>query len=234
MGRSVYPTGWFIVVVHHVITRSLPSSESSIRSLASGPQPAHVTTECDWLAKQCVVLARLCSALESISFCLKQLSCTGRSTYVSVLTSSLMWYSVCCGESDNVLVVGAPHIRIYSANQRWIQLLDEHSKTSSPMRAAVAWDNYLPLAEHSRSGTPLRLIYRACEEVRGWVATGYDDAVLWGGREADLRTATIPSLPGSFPLFKSMRIAAGTWESCIRQLTVLKFFYHKKALLLFL
>jgi len=150
----------------------------------------------------------------------------GRSTCVSVLTSSLMWYSVCCGESDIVLVVGVPHIWIYSANRRWIQLLDEHSKTSSPMRAAVAWDNYLPSAEHSRSGTPLCLIYRACEEVRGRVATGYDDAVLWGGREADLRTVTIPSLPGSFPSFKSIRIAAWTWESYIRQLTVgvFKFF----------
>ena len=49
-----------------VIRRSLPSGESSILSLASGPQPAHVTTECDRLVKQCVVLARLCSALESI------------------------------------------------------------------------------------------------------------------------------------------------------------------------
>jgi len=66
----------------------------------------------------------------------------GRSRYVSMLTSSLMWYSVCCGESDNVLVVGAPNIRIYSANRRWIQLLDEHPKTSSTMRAAVAWDIY--------------------------------------------------------------------------------------------
>ena len=54
--------------------RSLASGESSILSLASGPQPAHVTTECDRLAKQCVVLARLCSALESISFCQKQLN----------------------------------------------------------------------------------------------------------------------------------------------------------------
>ena len=136
-----------------------------------------------------------------------------------------IFYSVCCGESDIVLVVGAPHLRIYSVNRRWIQLLNEHSKTSSPMRAAVAWDNYLPSAEHSRSGTPLRLIYRACEEVRGRVATGYDDTVLWGGREAVLRTATIPSLPESFPS-KSIRIAAGTWKSCTRQLTVgvLKFF----------
>jgi len=53
-------------VVRHVIRRSLASGESSILSLASGPQPAHVTTECDRLVKQCVVLARLCSALESI------------------------------------------------------------------------------------------------------------------------------------------------------------------------
>ena len=50
------------------IRRSLTSGESSILSLASGPQPAHVTTECDRLVKQCVVLARLCSALESIFF----------------------------------------------------------------------------------------------------------------------------------------------------------------------
>ena len=34
-----------------VIRRSLPSGESSILSLASGPQPAHVTTECDRLVK---------------------------------------------------------------------------------------------------------------------------------------------------------------------------------------
>ena len=31
--------------------RSLASGESSILSLASGPQPAHVTTECDRLVK---------------------------------------------------------------------------------------------------------------------------------------------------------------------------------------
>jgi len=200
---------------------------SSILSLASGPQPAHVTTECDRLVKQCVVLARLCSALESISFCQSQLSCTVVKTFeidvfqhVNVKLNAI-FYTICCGESDIVLVVGAPRLRIiYSANRRWIQLLDEHSKTSSPMRAAVAWDNYLPSAEHSRSGTPLRLIYRACEEVRGRVATGYDDVVLWGGSEAVLRSATIPSLPGSFPSFKPIRIVAGTWESCIRQLTV--------------
>jgi len=102
----------------------------------------------------------------------------GRSTYVSVLTSSLMWYSVCCGESDIVLVVGAQRLRIFSANRHWIQLLDEHSKTSSPTRAAVAWGIYLPLAEHSRSGTPLHSIYRACEEVRGRVATGYNCEAL--------------------------------------------------------
>ena len=41
------PTGGFIVVVRHVIRRSLTSGESSILSLASGPQPAHVTTECE-------------------------------------------------------------------------------------------------------------------------------------------------------------------------------------------
>jgi len=227
MGRGTYLTGWFIIVVRHVIKRSLPSGESSIRSLASGPQLAHVTTECDRLAKQCVVLARLCSALESISFCQKQLSeqfwrqlrSIDVFQHVNVKLNAI-FYSICCGESDIVLVVGAPHLRIYSANRRWIQLLDEHSKTSLPTRAVVAWSIYLPSAEHSRSGTPLRLIYRACEEVRGRVATGYYDAVLWGGCEAVLRTATIPSLPGSFPSFKSIRIAAWTWESCIRQLTV--------------
>jgi len=192
-------------------------------------QPAHVTTECDRLVKQCVVLARLCSALESFRSAWNswavQLWRQLRSIDVCQRVN-VMWYSVCCGESDIVLVVGAPHLRIYSANRRWIQLLDEHSKTSSPTRAVVAWDIFLPSAEHSRSGTPLHLIYRACEEIRGPVATGYDDAVLWGGREAVLRTATIPSLPGSFPSFKSIRIAAGTWESCIRQLTVgdFKFF----------
>jgi len=62
--------------LHVRLKISIQSGESSILSLASGPQPAHVTTECDRLLKQCVVLARLCSALESNSFCLKQLSCT--------------------------------------------------------------------------------------------------------------------------------------------------------------
>ena len=50
-------------MVRHVLRRSIASIESSILSLASRPQPARVTTECDRLAKQCVVLARLCSAL---------------------------------------------------------------------------------------------------------------------------------------------------------------------------
>jgi len=67
--------------------------------------------------------------------------CWGRSTYVSLLTSSLMWYSVCCGESNIVLVVGAPHLQNYSANWRWIQLLDAYFKPSSQTIAAIAWDN---------------------------------------------------------------------------------------------
>ena len=39
-----------------VIRRSLASGESSILSWASGPQPAHVTTECDRLVKQCAIV----------------------------------------------------------------------------------------------------------------------------------------------------------------------------------
>ena len=169
MGWSVCPTGGFIVMVRYVIRRSLASGESSVRSLASGPQPAHVTTECDRLVKQCVVLARLCSALESIlsarnswagQFC-RQLRSIDVFQHVNVKLNAIF----CLLWRQQHRVGGG----IATSSNLFSESALNSTKTSSPMRAAVAWDNYLPSAEHSWSGTPLRLIYRACEEVRGWV-----------------------------------------------------------------
>jgi len=118
---------------------------------------------------------------------------SGRSTYVSVLTSSLMRY-VCCGESDNVLVVGAPHIRIYSANRRWIQLLDEHLKhfrrweqlsrgTLSTVGRAQSIQNATPLDLQSLQGSwSGRYRIRRCGPVRRsrGGSTDGDDTMLAG------------------------------------------------------
>jgi len=53
----------------------------------------------------------------------------GRSTYVSVLTSSLMWYSVCCGESD------CQRQRVGGGSATYLNLFSESALNSTARRA---------------------------------------------------------------------------------------------------